>query len=126
MRSARFHKIRDRVSKAVDKTFAEPVKFFPLNEGESDPDREILEIEAPLRVNSGRAMGPTGGVSGSWNSKIEAGKGELHIDRAVYPELVIRKGDKFQAIARIGEPFFQVEHPNDRGQSRLVIELSEV
>ncbi len=127
MRPARFHQLRDRVVGLVDHRLAEPVELHPMNsDGQRDTDRDVVEFEAILRVGDGRPHGPTGGISGSWASKIEAGKAKLSVDRAAYPDLIFRKGDRLKAVSRKGEPWFELDKANDRMQPRLVLELNEV
>lgn len=123
--SARYHRARDKTLRAVDRVMSEPIEFFPQLKDAPDSSRDKVKIDAVLRVNIGRERGPTGGVSGSWNSKVEAGKSELSIDRVKYPNIVAKTGDRICALSRPGQPFFQVEHSNDRGETRLILELSE-
>ena len=54
-----------------------------------------------------------------------AGKGELHIDRATYTGPPVRPGDAVQALSRPGRPWFEVLRVDDRGETRLVLELGE-
>lgn len=124
--SARFHATRDAVLSAVDKVFAEPIKLSFLKPNKTvDPDRPARMIEGVLRVGSGEASRPGGGFAQSWSTRIVAGKAELHIDPVAYPGLDIRQGDKVRADSRIGQPWFEVLHVDDRSSTRLVVELSE-
>jgi len=123
--AANFHELRDRVVAAVDKAFAEPVKLSFLKDGRVDPDRAAVEIEAVLRVGGGKETSVSGGRGSSWRTKLAAGKAELHIDRVTYPALKIFAGDAVKALSRPGEPWFEVSRVDDRGDNRLVLELSE-
>lgn len=125
MRTARFHAIRDRVLAVVDYTFAEPVKIAFMKNGVLDPAREAIEIEAVLRVGGGKETAVEGGRSSDWRSRIQAQRAELHIDRAKYPDIVARQGDKVRALARQGEPWFEVLAVDDRSLARLVLQMGE-
>lgn len=123
--AARFHELRDRVVAGVDFTFAEPVRLAFQKNGKADPARPVREIEAVLRVGGGEVSSAAGRSSRSWHTKIAAGKAELHIDIAKYADLYFVKGDSIRAIARRGEPWFEVLRVDDRGDSRLILELGE-
>lgn len=124
---ARYHALRDRVLAAVDWRFAEPVRLSFLKKGEVDDLRPTVEIEAILRLDGeGKSVKPSGQVSdAAWRTRAEGRRGELHIDRMRYPDLVVRSGDKVKALARHGEPWFEVGPINDRSHTRLVLSLSE-
>lgn len=126
MLAARFHTYRDRALAAVDRTFAEPVRLHPMAKGAADSSRPVVTIEAVLRVGGGKEVPPSGRASdASWRMRVAAQRAELHIDRAKYANLVCRQGDKIRAIARPGEPWFEVLAVEDRGESRLVLEMGE-
>ncbi|WP_037373558.1 hypothetical protein [Sediminimonas qiaohouensis] len=119
---APFHAIRDRALAQVDATFAEDVDLFFLSGGAADPARGNLTAKAVLRVGDRDDVAP----SGSWGTRIAAGKAEAHINRAAYGGPVIRQGDKLRAVERIGQPFFEVLRVSDRGSGRLVLHLGEI
>ena len=123
--AARYHRIKNRVLKTVDRALAEPVTIWPFNDGSADTTRNKVDVEGVLRVNGGQVSNAAGGYSGSWRSRISAGTAQMHIDRAQYPDLLVKKGDKLKAMSRHGQPLFLVERIDDRGLSRLVVELSE-
>lgn len=125
MLAARFHVLRDRTLAAVDRTFAEPVRLSFFKAGAIDPDRPAVEIEAVLRTGGGEETMVSGGRDRDWRSRITAQRSELHIDRAKYPHLVARQGDKVRALARPGQPWLEVLAVDDRGSSRLVLQLGE-
>lgn len=125
MLPARFHALRDRTLAQVDRVFAEPVRFSPMAAGKADPTRPQVVIEAVLRVSSGSAASVSGGRDRAWLSEINGQKAELHVDRAQYPDLNARPGDKIRALSRPGEPLFSVIAADDRGASRLAIVLGE-
>lgn len=127
MQSARYHAIRDRVLRQVDRVFAEPIRLSFLKNGVTDPSRTAVEIEAVLRVGGGKETSVAGKVTDdNWRSRIQAQRAELHVDRARYPELVVRTGDRVKALSRPGEPWFEVLAIDDRTMARLVLMMGEV
>lgn len=126
MLPARYHALRNRVLAQVDYTFAEPVRLSYMKDGVLDVARPAVDIEAPLRVDSGKETSPAGSMVQSWESRVSSQRGELRIDRAKYPNVVLRKGDKVRALARPGQPWFEVLTVDDRGATRLVVALGEV
>jgi hypothetical protein len=126
MLAARFQALRDRTIAAVDRTFAESVTLSFLKNGVVDADRPAVQIEAVLRSGDGQENMVSGGRDRDWRSRVEGQRSQLHIDRAVYPDIVVRKGDKVRALARPGQPWFEVLTVEDRGHTRLVLHLGEV
>lgn len=125
MKSARYHALRDRVVAKVDHVFAEPVLLkFNLG-GVTDPARPSVEIEAVLRVGGGKETSVAGSQAKTWRTQITAQRAELHIDRSKYPDIKAVTGDEVRALARQGEPWFEVLAVDDRGMSRLVLQLGE-
>lgn len=118
--------IRSKVLAAVDKAFAEPVRFSFMREGQVDPSRAPIEIKAPLRVGGGKETNIAGGFAQDWRSRLAAGKAELSIDADAYTGPAIKKGDKVRALSRRSQPWFEVLRVDDRGENRLVLELGEV
>lgn len=126
MKAARYHALRNRILAANDWIHAEPVRFSPMNAGQPDPARQQIEIEAVLRVGGGKETSVAGGMDRAWRSRIAAQRAELHIDRAKYPNLVVRADDRLRVLSRQGEPLFEVLAVDDRGMTRLVLQLGEV
>lgn len=127
MLPARFHVLRNRAVAVNDRVFAEPVQLAFLKGGIADPSRPspLLPVEAPLRVGGGKETNVDGRDSSVWHASIQAGRGELHIDPVKYPGLKFIKGDKVRALARQGQPWFEVLAVDDRLSSRLVVQLGE-
>lgn len=126
MQPARYHAIRDRVLACVDSVHAEPVRLSFKKGGVADPARPAIEIEAVLRVGGGKETSVSGrGADTTWRTRIQAQRAELHIDRAKYPQIVVRKGDEVNALSRPGEPWFEVLAIDDRTMTRLVLMLGE-
>ncbi|HMQ58949.1 MAG TPA: hypothetical protein PKE65_10410 [Rhizobiaceae bacterium] len=126
MLPARFHQLRDRTLAAVDHFRAEPVKLSFFKDGDIDPGRPAREIEAILQVAAGNDAMVSGGIDRDWRSRVASQRSELHIDRAKYPDLILRKGDKVRALSRPGQPWFEVFSVDDRSEPRLVLHLGEV
>lgn len=124
--AARFHALRDRVLAVVDVVMAEPVRLsFLTAAGVVDITRPSVEIDAILRVGEGKTTNVSGGQSKAWSTRIVADKAQLHIDRATYIGPQPRPGDKVKALSRFGEPWFAVADVDDRGHTRLVLNLNE-
>lgn len=123
---ARFHALRNRVLAVTDHVFAEPVRLHPMKKGVVDPDRPAVEIEAILRVGGGKETLVSGlRTDKAWRSKIQAQRAELHIDRAKFPNLICRREDKVRGLARDGQPWFEVLGVDERGETRLILQLGE-
>lgn len=125
MQPARYHTARDDLLDGVDEEFAEPVRLKFNKGGSTDPDRPSIDIEAILRVGGGQETSVGGGVGRSWRTRIHAQRSELHIDRTKYPDIKARAGDEVRALSRIDEPWFEVLAVDDRGMTRLVLQLGE-
>ena len=125
MLAARHHQLRDRTLAIVDRFRAEPVRLSFFNDGVIDPDRPAREIEAILRVDAGKDASVSGGTDRDWRTRVSSQRAELHIDRAKYPDLALRKGDKVKALARPGQPWFEVISVSDRSEPRLVLVMGE-
>lgn len=127
MLTARFHRLRDRSMAVNDWSFAEPVRLSFFKDGVLDPNRPAIEIEAILRVGGGKETSVAGGTDKSWRTRIVAQRAELHIDRTkLSSSIVVRQRDKVRALARQGQPWFEVFVVEDRGGTRLVLQLGEV
>lgn len=125
MLAARFHALRDRTIAQVDRVLAEPVRLSPMRDGVADTSRQQIVIEAVLRAGAGKDMSVSGGRDRDWRSEYNAQAATLSIDRAAYPDLVVRDGDKVRALARPGEPVFVVASVDSRAAHRMVVNLGE-
>lgn len=126
MRPARYHALRDRVLAVNDRVHAEPVLLRFTKGGTSDPSRPEMEIEAILRVGGGKETAASGNrTDAAWRTRIAAQRAELHIDRAAWPDITAKVGDEVCALSRIGQPWFEVLAVDDRGMTRLVLQLGE-
>lgn len=125
MQSARYHDARDDLLAGVDEEMAEPVHLRFTKGGAADPARPSIEIEAVLRVGGGKETAVAGGQDRAWRTRINAQRAELHVDRAKFPGIKARAGDEVRALSRVGEPWFEVLAVDDRGMTRLVLQLGE-
>ncbi|MGY6709711.1 MAG: hypothetical protein ACXIVF_15435 [Rhizobiaceae bacterium] len=123
---ARFHGLRDRMIAQVDQVLAAPVRLSFMKEGEIDPDRATVEIEAVLRNGNPANTNMTGGMAQRWSVRIDAAKAVLAIDRAKYPDIVLREGDRVRALSLPGQPWFDVLGVDDRSHTRLYVALGEL
>lgn len=123
---ARFHQLRDRAMRQVDRVFAEPVLLKFNKDGVSDPARPPMEIEAILRVGGGKEMAASGHrTDAAWRTRINAQRAELHIDPVAWPGVTATIGDEVRALARLGQPWFEVVGVDDRSITRIVLQLGE-
>lgn len=126
MRASRFQALRDRSAAIVDRQFAEPVQLAFFKKGRLDASRQSVEFDAVLRVGGGKETNAAGGYSHSWRTQLAAGRAELHIDLATYVGPVATQGDRVRALARKGQPWFEILRVDDRGDTRMVFELGEI
>ncbi|MCO5734124.1 hypothetical protein [Rhizobium sp. SSA_523] len=113
------------VTTGLDQRFAERVRHLPMAKSEPDDSRESVEFSAILRVGGGQETN-LGSRSGSaWRTSLAAGKAELHVDHRAWPQVKATAGDLIVALERVGEPMFEVLRVDDRGETRLVLELGE-
>ncbi len=125
MLPSRLQQIRERSVAAVDVVFAEPVMLIFMSDGAKDPDRVSIQIDAVLRVGGGKDTTIAPGSSRTGRMKLSAGKAELHINSARYDGPSLKLGDRIRALSRRGQPRFEILRVDDRGDSRLVLELGE-
>lgn len=126
MKSARYQALRDRVLSVVDRVHAEPVLLKFNKDGVSDPSRPEIEIEAVLRVDGGKETAVSGNrVDAAWRTRINAQRAALHIDPAAWPGVTAMIGDEVRALARPGQPWFEVLGVDDRSMTRVVLHLGE-
>lgn len=123
---APFHSLRDLAAAEVDAVFAERVRISFLDGGVVDPQRAAIEIDAPLRVGKVEIGDISGGRTSDWSTRMAGADGVLSIAWATYGGPPIRVGDRVKALARSGEPWFEVTAIDDRNASRLIVLLGSV
>lgn len=122
MLSARFHTLRDRSAKVVDAVFAEPVFLMPKA---STNVEDGVTFEAPLRTGERDAKGMSGGRGQGWNAQIAGTAATMYIDGVANPEARPKEGDRLHALAREGQPWFEVAFVDSRNHARIVVHLRE-
>lgn len=120
-----FGAARDAVVSSVDEKFSEWIRLSPMKNGATDPSRPQRNIQAMLRTGAKSAHPVDGSNGRGWNARIAAGKGELRIDRTVYPDIALSAGDAIRAIDRPDKPLFEVAHVDDRNHVRLIVALNQ-
>lgn len=108
----------------VGKAYAESVRLSFLKNGTVDPDRPAVTIDATLHTGGDDSNGV--GAGETWRTRLSAGQAELFIDRTTYTGAMPRKGDKARAMARDGEPVWEVSGVSDRYSNLLVVSLGQV
>ncbi|MGB3026870.1 hypothetical protein [Paradevosia shaoguanensis] len=117
MLAARYHALRDRTVRAVDRVLAEPVKIVKAG-------NPPFEIEAVLRTRD-QAGADRSARSQAFQSTMVGVAAHLHVDGATYPGFSLSKGDRVQAIARRGAPWFEVLNTDPRQTARIIVNLTE-
>lgn len=117
--------LREELMEAVDDVWAETLRHLPLSSGQEDLMRPKVEFTAVVRTGDREKEQMNFGRGGNARSAIAATGGHLRIDRSVHPDIQVRKGDKFVALDRAGEPAFEVLLVDDRSHLRLIIELGD-
>ena len=117
--------LRQELVAEVDDVWSETVRHLPLADGRKDPERAAMEFIAVLRTGERDAQAMNFGRGSRPRARVAADGGTLRIDRAAYPTLLIRKGDKVVALGRDGQPVFDVLLVDDRSHLRLICELGD-
>lgn len=119
------NELKNELMEAVDDVWAETLRHLPLSSGQEDLTREKVEFTAVVRTGDRDTEQMNFGRGNNARSGIAAAGGHLRIDRSVHPEIDVRKGDKFVALDRAGEPAFEVLLVDDRSHLRLIVELGD-
>lgn len=122
---ARFDQYRNRLHGAVDGMFAELVLIQHWKDGREDPDRPSVTISAPLRELDRENQSLSGDRSDTFATEIRTGGAILRVDRNIYPDLTVERGDNVVASERPGSPKWVVSHVDDRQVGRLLIYLGD-
>lgn len=117
--------LREELMEAVDDVWAETLRHLPLSSGREDLMREKVEFTAVIRTGDRETEKMNFGRGNNARSGIAAAGGHLRIDRLAHPDIEVKKGDKFVALERNGEPAFEVMSVDDRSHLRLVCELGD-
>lgn len=125
MSASRFDEHRTALYEEVDAEFAEPLRIFPLKNGQTIADQQPIEIDAVLRTEDRTSLQPDGGNNSNWNIKLAAGKAAIAIDRSRYPDIILYKGYRVCALSRPDMPVFEVQFVDPRSHRRLYAALGE-
>lgn len=120
-----FAEFRSELKGEIDHALGERLAFHPLSGGSVDNDREIVEIVGVLRTGDRDVQKAGFGRGNSTKSTFSADGGVLRIDREQYPALVVKKQDKFRAMDRKDQPWFEVQLVDARSHLRLICELGD-
>ena len=107
----------------VVRAFSEPVRLSFLKNGVADPARPLQDIQAVLHhPNAEGAISIGNGMI----TMVSASGAALVIERAAYPTVVLKTGDKVRASNATGlTVWYEVASVSDRFSSILVAELNE-
>lgn len=107
----------------VVRAFAEPVRHSPMKNGTSDPTRPQQTIQAV--VHHPNAEGSIS-LGNGMITTLSASGAALVIERAAYPDILIKTKDKVRASTVAGTfAWYEVKSVSDRFSSILVAELNE-
>lgn len=111
------------MDQTIGATFGEEVRLHPMNKGVADTSRPIQLMNGVLHTPS-----PEGTINLGNNMVVTmtAAESALVIERAKYPGIVIRKGDRIKAMDLEGQPLWEVKNVNDRYSSILILALNQV
>ncbi|NIZ11083.1 hypothetical protein [Pseudooceanicola sp. HF7] len=117
--------LRADLQAEVDDVWSEPIRHLPMSGAVSDMSRDMAEIAAILRTGMRDEDRPSFVGSSGRRRGVLASGGWLKIDRAAWPALTPRKGDKVVALDRPGQPVFDVLAVDDRSHLRLICDLGD-
>ena len=129
MAGPQYQAMVDRGAAAVDAVHGENVRIVPQTSNQhagtsADVTRAVIELVAVLRTAAGQSAG-LGMHNVRENTEMGTGGSMLHISRAILPlDADIRKGDEVIALDRPGAPRFVVARPDNRGLSRMQLQLT--
>lgn len=121
---ANWRKLEAMVDQKMTRSYGESVRLSFLKGQVTDPDRQMIEIDAILHVggDDSRAPGPTG----TYRSRLSLGEAELFLDRSTYTGPDPKVGDKVRANDRAGKPWFEVAAVSDRYSNLIVVKLGQI
>ena len=117
-------------SRSVERAFGEPVRFLPQKVTEyfaaADPDRESFDLTAIVTVeHAGERLDGQRNAEHSTPS-IAGGEVRISVDAARFGDNPPRKGDRFQALKRPGQPLFEVTLPAPDNATRILLHCTRV
>ncbi len=117
---------REELREEADEIWSEEIRFLPMSRGVPDPAREAVSFHAILRTGPREEDRPNYAGTSGRRVGVMADGGTLRIDRAAWPDVVPRKGDKIAALDREGQPMFEVLAVDDRSHLRLICDLGDL
>lgn len=111
------------VDRKIGVAFGERVRLSPMKNGMADPVRVAQEISGVLHTPS-----PDGTIDIGANIVVSmvAAQGALVVERALFPNVVFRSGDRIRAIELPGQPAWEIKDVNDRFSSIIVLVLNQL
>lgn len=104
----------------INRLFGETVRHSPQKAGKADPSRPISDIRAVLHVGGDDSFSAGTGL----RARLNAGEGELVLNRADHPDLKILPGDLVRASDRQNE-WFEIKSISDRYSDLIVASLNQ-
>jgi hypothetical protein len=118
--------LRAELKAEVDEAWSEAVRLLPMASGQPDANRDPIEFQAILRTGARDEDRPNYAGTSGRRAGVMADGGTLRIDRLAWSDVAPRKGDKFAALDRDGQPMFEVLAVDDRSHLRLICHLGDV
>jgi hypothetical protein len=124
----------DRVSaRAVETLMGEALRFLPMREGKytaggADPDRPARDLRGALTIDETPQRIDGDGVGANFGFDMDAGGIRVSFAKEFFTSLSDRprKGDRIQALAREGQPIFEIARPSPDNASRIVFHCVRV
>ena len=107
---------------AVIGAFGEMVRHVPISNGKADPDRAAAEIRGVLHTPT---IDGTISLGNGIVTTFSGAESALVINRADFPDLVLRKRDRIVGTELPGEPTWEIKAVNDRFSGILVVALNQ-
>jgi len=108
----------------VDLEHGEQLQHTPLSGGAADASRSPVTVIGRLRTDEGNRPSYSNGRGEAVRVGQSGVAGEIEISIARYADLDVRRGDKFRALDRVGQPWFEVSRENNRSRGRRIIKVS--
>jgi|GEM_PF-2351147 len=123
-----FNRLDQLASASVEAVFAERVRFVPVKggkytEGARDPDRDEMEFPALLTVDQGVQITSGDEMGDKFGVGLVGAPIRISVSAGIFiePDKDLRKGDRFIALERPGQPAFEIVRPAPDNATRIVI-----
>ena len=127
---SRFDRRLRGLTKAVDREFAELVRFFPIVAGNDfqeagpDLDRAGFEIRCPVKTRANVSDHAGGEGSTIWNLHLQMGEAAIRIDSTRNPIAATLAPGDYLERTETGE-WFTVDLIDDKQPGRIILKLAE-